>query len=172
MKLQRAVVAAVAVLVLGACTGPVPPPDPPRPTQTRPVTAVPSTTAAASVRAGTAPAPVLPGGCEYVSPEMLRTIAGGAPDRLRITPITSAAVRSADYPELYMIAMRFSVPGVGEEFGVWASNSLQPGGGLIIAVDDFAQNFTQWPAGDTSSFKISQTDHGVEEAEICVSSVP
>lgn len=133
---------------------------------------VPSTTTpAAPHTAETTVSVPPPSRCQEVSRELLRTIAGGAPDRLRITPLAGFAVKSREYQQLYMIAMKFSVPGVGEESGVWASNSLQPGEGLIIAVDDFAQNFTQWPAGDTSSFKISPADDGVEEAEICVSPV-
>jgi len=106
--------------------------------------------------------------CLPVSAEMMQAIAGGSEDSLPITPVAGAAVKSKDYKEVYMIAMKFSAPGGPDEVGVWASGSTTPGESLILAVDGYATNFTHWPDGGKSSYKITQADDGVAESEACL----
>lgn len=104
--------------------------------------------------------------CLEVSPELLSAIAEGQ-SGVPIEPVQGAAVKSEDFDNAYMIAMEFSAPG-GNEIGAWTSGSLEPGGGLILSLDGFAKNFTVWPDA-MESFEISQADHGVQEAEDCLS---
>ncbi len=71
--------------------------------------------------------------------------------------------------KVYFVAGRFNVPGVDEEqVGVWATNSLEPGGGLILAVDGLAKEFTVWPDADTTDAAIDASSLGVEEAKKCL----
>jgi len=79
------------------------------------------------------------------------------------------AVKSSDYENLFMIAGRLSGPGMDDDtIGVWASNSLEAGGGLILAVNGLAQEFSDWPDGDGTDAETSVTDDGVSEAIECV----
>ena len=103
--------------------------------------------------------------CLPVSMKMLRAIASGG-DNAKLKPIAGAAYRSDDFEKVYMIAMRFNGLGSTEE-GVWASNSLKPGGGLIMSVDGMAEEFTQWPNG-TADSPMSIADHGAHEALDCL----
>lgn len=103
--------------------------------------------------------------CRQVSMTLLKAIASGGDDA-NLKAISGAAVKSNDYSDVYMIAMEFS--GIGStEQGVWASNSLEPGGGLIMAVDGMATEFTVWPNGPADS-PMSITDHGAQEALDCL----
>jgi hypothetical protein len=85
----------------------------------------------------------------------------------KMTFTAAAAVKSSDFKSVYMIAGRFRAPGV-DEVGVWASNKLPIGGGLLLAVDGVAKQFTVWPDGDKSSAGVSSTDDGVAEARDCL----
>ncbi len=85
-----------------------------------------------------------------------------------LRPVKSAAWRSPDYEKVWFIGVRFSATGVGEQVGVWASNSLEAGGGLILAVDGYAQQFTDWPDADKSAAKISKADRAVAIVKQCL----
>lgn len=103
--------------------------------------------------------------CLDVPKALLQGIASGA-DNATMEPVSGAAVKSDDYSEVYMIAMEFN--GLGSpERGVWASNSLEAGGGLIMSVDGIAQEFTDWPNGAANS-PMSIADHGAKEALECL----
>lgn len=110
--------------------------------------------------------------CERVSKAMAAAILSGAENGTgKLAPTgRAAAVRSDDFEKLFFIAVEFKAAGVGSEVGVWASNSLQPGGGTILAVDGMAQEFTVWPDGDTTSAAISSADDGAAEAADCAAS--
>lgn len=103
--------------------------------------------------------------CLPVPGAMLRAIAKGG-DGVKIKPVSGAAVRSDDFEKVWMIAMEFD--GVGStERGVWASNSMKPGSGMILSVDGMAQEFTVWPNG-TADSPMSIADHGAQEALDCL----
>ncbi len=107
--------------------------------------------------------------CQKVSAAMQRAIASGEEGGAGMKVLDGAAVRSDDFSEAYMIALRFTVTGVEEEqVGVWSSNSLKPGGGLILAVDGFAKEFTVWPDADKTDADMTINDDGVEEAAGCM----
>ncbi len=82
--------------------------------------------------------------------------------------ISAKAVKSPDFSKVYFIAMKFSATGIEDQVGVWASNSLEPGGGLIIAVDGVAQQFSDWGPGSSTAAEISPTDPSVAVAKACL----
>ena len=79
------------------------------------------------------------------------------------------AVRSDDFEEVYFIAAEIDGPEVEADgdVGVWASNSLQPGEGLIMSVNALAKEFSEWPAGDSTDANITTSDEGAAEAVAC-----
>lgn len=107
--------------------------------------------------------------CEPVPDALLAAIADGAEPgvgKLRLTE--GAAVRAPGYKQVYLIAAEMKAPGVDGEQGVWASNSLKPGGGIIIAVDGFAQEFTVWPDGDSIASPVPNGTEGQDEVLDCL----
>ena len=78
----------------------------------------------------------------------------------------SAAVKSKDYENVYMVALNLSIGG-DTEVGVFAVNSLD-GDGKVFAVSGFAHQFSNAPYGPDSSAEISPTSDGVEEVASCV----
>lgn len=98
-----------------------------------------------------------------------KAIATGAQDGTGLEYVDAAAVKSEDFDEVYFVAMRFSATGVDDQTGVWATNSLKPGGGLIMSVDGFAKEFTVWPDGGETDAQLSTADDGAEEAVACLS---
>lgn len=106
--------------------------------------------------------------CESVSKAMLKGIASGAQDGTGLKPIRGAAYKSPDFEKVYFIAMEFSADGVDSQVGVWASNSLKPGGGILMSVDGFAKQFTVWPDAENTDAQISPADPGVEAAKSCL----
>lgn len=107
--------------------------------------------------------------CVTVPQAMLDGIASGAEKDVGTLKITKGeAVKSPDFKNVYFIAAHISAVGLKDAVGVWASNSLQPGGGQIMAVDGFAQQFTVWPDADHTSAKIGKADPSVDKAKGCV----
>lgn len=87
-----------------------------------------------------------------------------------ITASNWQAVKSTDFEKVYMVAGKLSGPGMGDDtIGVWATNRLEASPGMILAVDGIAQEFSDWPDGDTTDAETSSTDDGVSEARDCVS---
>lgn len=80
----------------------------------------------------------------------------------------AAAVKSPDYAKAFFIAIPMQVPGVGKETGVWVSNSLKVGGGIIMAGDSIAQALTVWPDGDSTDARIDILDPSVKVAKRCL----
>ena len=107
--------------------------------------------------------------CEPVSKAMAKGIASGREDGTGLKGGRAVAVKSPDFSKVYFIAMEFKAPCIGTEAGVWASNSLKPGGGLTMAVDGMAQEFTVWPDADSTNANISKADASVDAALSCLS---
>lgn len=93
-----------------------------------------------------------------------------AADVGKITTVNAAAYKSPDFKDVYFIAMSFRVVGVDDaQVGVWASNALEPDEGMILAVNSFAQGFTDWPDADKTKADIARTDPAVDMAKGCLS---
>ena len=80
------------------------------------------------------------------------------------------AVRSQDYQRIFFVAAEINGPGLSGngDIGLWVTNSLEAGGGLIFAVDAMANEFSDWGDGRTTSSAFSLSDHGAREAMECV----
>lgn len=114
------------------------------------------------------PEPVKDPGCEPVQAALLTALAAGAEADVGALTLTNGrAYRSPDYASVYFIAADLTAPGVNDETGVWATNSLGDGG-VYLAVDGFAKQFTAWPDADSTDAAIGGADPGVDKARGCV----
>jgi hypothetical protein len=92
-----------------------------------------------------------PSRCEKVSSKLLSVIAKGLTVAGGGSLRNGYAVKSNDFSKVYMVAADIQGDGMEgpNEVGVWATNNLDVGG-LIFAVDSFAQEFSDWGHGDTT----------------------
>lgn len=100
--------------------------------------------------------------------ELLEAIASGEESGVGMKAVRGVAVKSRDFANVYMVAMEFSATGIPNQVGVWATNSLTAGEGLIMAVDGMAKQFTVWPDADETDAGITIMDDGVEEAKVAL----
>jgi hypothetical protein len=110
--------------------------------------------------------------CQPVSAALLEAIASGLTvsggGKLR----NGFAVKSEDFSEVYFVSAEIDGPGMeGDgEVGTWATNSLEPGGGLILAVGGLAHEFSDWGHGEQTDAALSPDDDGVDESQECAGS--
>jgi hypothetical protein len=77
-----------------------------------------------------------------------------------------AAVRSADFDQVYMVAVRLSGKGIGSNYNaVFATDTLN-GKGQTFAVDGFAAEFSK--LGETTQEGLTTEADGVSDAQACV----
>ena len=79
-----------------------------------------------------------------------------------------SAVRSPDFERVFFIAVEFTLTGTSNVVGVWASNSLAAGGGLVLAADAFAKEFSDLPDAATTDANISPNNPAIRQARSCV----
>ena len=82
--------------------------------------------------------------------------------------VRARAVRSPDFERVFFIAVEFTLNGTGNAVGVWASNSLSPGGGLVLSADTFAKEFSDLPDAETTDANIAPSDPAIRQARGCV----
>ena len=124
--------------------------------------------AAESTHAAT-PKPTATSRCASVPDALANDILGGnEPDTGALRLVQAAAWRSPDFTKVWFVAIKFKIQGGDELTGVWATNSLEAGGGLILAVDGFAKEFTVWPDADKTAARISGGDPGIDASESCL----
>ncbi|WP_028047603.1 hypothetical protein [Cellulomonas sp. URHE0023] len=109
-----------------------------------------------------------PAGCLPVEQPLIDKLVYFAVEGTGMKGVSAAAVLSPDFSEVYFVAMRFSATGVDDQVGVWATNSLSPDQGVVMAVDGFAQEFSVAPHADETAAKISTADHSVDLAKACL----
>jgi len=108
--------------------------------------------------------------CEPVDDVLFRaisdglTISGGG-GSLR----NAQAVKSDDYEEVWFVAADLQGKNLegSDDIGIWATNSLAAGEGLIFAVDEVAQEFSDWGDGGQTDAQLSINDDGAQEARGC-----
>jgi len=165
----RTIVLLVFVFVLAACGGAKEKPTP----TVQAAQALSAPTAEATPLPPVEPPTAIPADlCLAVAPDKIANIAQG----LTVTgggtldAATARAVRSTEYDQVFFIAAE--IDGTGMEgkgdIGVWASNSLEPGDGLIFAVGGFATEFSDWGDGSKTDAQMSITSAGAGEAKDCV----
>jgi hypothetical protein len=76
------------------------------------------------------------------------------------------AVRSGDYERVYFISARITGSGMGNDtIGTWAkSGNVNSGEGLVLSVDTFAKEFSDWFPGDKegAEYHVTMEDDGAE----------
>jgi hypothetical protein len=79
------------------------------------------------------------------------------------------AVKSNDFQNVFMVAADLQGSGLGGtgDIGVWATNSLDPNAGIVMAVDGVAKEFSDWPDADKTTAAITLGADGVSEAKRC-----
>ena len=104
------------------------------------------------------------GKCIKVSSNMTAVIQDGFKDKnIKLVKSTVYAVKSKDYKNIYFIAAK-----TGEgEVGVWSSNSLVPGKGILMAAESYSVELSVWPDGRKSKAKLSMFDNGFSDALRC-----
>jgi hypothetical protein len=77
------------------------------------------------------------------------------------------AVRSDDYKKVWFVGARYL--NTWPVFSVNGNPSSPDTAfdGLVLAVNDDANDFTPWPYGPDTAFKVSMSDDGAREAELC-----
>jgi hypothetical protein len=83
------------------------------------------------------------------------------------------AVKSTDFKRVYFISADIEGSGMEEpnsdDIGTWVkSGPLRVGGGLILAVDATANEFSDWGDGRKTDAQLSMEDEGAEESKDCV----
>lgn len=107
--------------------------------------------------------PALDHHCLAVKPVMVEMIESGVTADGGGHLVNASAVKSNDYRNAYMIAAELQAAGLdGNDIGLWLSNSLEVGEGMIFSVNPLATEFSVWPR------KGSQFDQGAQEAINCV----
>ncbi len=98
----------------------------------------------------------------------IEAITSGLNDGVQLTE--TASIRSDDFETVWMIAGRIEGQGGVDDVAVWATNGNPESGenGLINSIDGFAQQFSDWGAGDKTDANITQSAHGVSQARTCL----
>lgn len=106
--------------------------------------------------------------CLKVDAGLAKAIIAGEENPAGLEAVKWAGVKSPDFSKVYFIAIEFSATGVDNQTGVWASNSLKQGGGIIMSVDGTAKAFTVWPDADETDAEIPGDDPSVDAAKACI----
>ena len=117
------------------------------------------------------PAPESSFDCLTVDEAMAEAILAGA-TASGMTAVRAGAVRSPDFERVYFIALEFALAGSQNVVGVWASNSLERGGGIILSADSFAKEFSDWGDAATTASPISPADRSIRAARDCIEVAP
>mgnify|MGYP006286223489 CR=1 FL=1 len=105
--------------------------------------------------------------CERASQQQFAYIDDGLDENNYIEE--AYTVKSKDFEQVYFVSAWIYGPGMeeGEGPGVWAISGDKEDPGIILSVDGFASEFTNYPLGSTTDYNVTMTDHGAEEAKIC-----
>jgi hypothetical protein len=109
--------------------------------------------------------------CENVPPRLVKTIEDGLNVSVAGTLKDARAVKSEDFKQVYFISAEIDGEGMegAGEIATWAkSGPLRVGGGLIYAVDGFANQFSNSDDGGDTDAQLSMDDDGAEESRSCV----
>lgn len=106
--------------------------------------------------------------CEPVAAEVVDTIAAGMRADAGVTLRAARSVKSKDFDKAWFVAADLQGEGLdgADQIGVWATNDAA-GSGTILAINAVAQQFTEWPHGDSTAANMSMGDDGAEEARAC-----
>lgn len=85
---------------------------------------------------------------------------------------TAKAVQSKDFKKAFFVAAAIRGAGMGDagQVGVWTTNDLAGGQGMIYAVNAMAVEFSGWGDGSKTKAAFSMTSDGASDAALCVGS--
>lgn len=83
------------------------------------------------------------------------------------------AAKSGDHQEVWFVAADIQAGGLEGpgDIGVWATNSLTAGEGLVYSVDEVAKELSDWGDGGQTDARLSANDDGAQEAKGCVEAI-
>jgi hypothetical protein len=107
--------------------------------------------------------------CLNVPPALINAIRTGVTAQDGASLRYAQAVKSADFTSAYFVSADIQAPGLegSDDVATWATNRLRVGG-LIYAVDAFANRFSNWPDGYKTNAKLTMIDDGAELSQDCV----
>ena len=103
--------------------------------------------------------------CIPLSDSVLIAIASGEDDGVGMRPTVGYAIKSADFNNVYFMAVEFVATGIENQVGVWARNGIDTG--LILSVDGIAKSFTVWPDASKTDAQISGADRNIDLVKAC-----
>jgi hypothetical protein len=107
---------------------------------------------------------VYAGKCIEIDNVMVSTIESGFNDKnQKLQPKSVYAVKSEDYKSVYFIAGKTE----NGEIGVWSSNSVKAGEGMIMAAETYSVAISVWPDARKSRAKLSMFDDGFSDSLHC-----
>lgn len=114
--------------------------------------------------------PTQPSRCLPASPQQMEYIRAGIQGVQQSNDVLPGfAVRSNDYERVWFVAAEITGPGIEpkQAIGLWAINGELDQPGIILSVNGFALEFTEYPDGSTTDAQTSQFDDGAQEALAC-----
>lgn len=111
--------------------------------------------------------------CLPASPQQMEYIRAGIQGVQQSNDVLPGfAVRSNDYERVWFVAAEIIGPGIEpkQAIGLWAINGELDQPGIILSVNGFALEFTEYPDGSATDAQISQFDDGAQEALACAAS--
>jgi hypothetical protein len=109
--------------------------------------------------------------CRNVPPGLVNAMEEGLSVTGGGTLTNAHAVKSEDFKRVFFVSAEINGAGMegSGEIGTWAkSGPLRAGGGLILAVDSFANEFSDWGDGGETDAQLSMDNDGAEESKDCV----
>jgi hypothetical protein len=105
--------------------------------------------------------------CQLAGKALLTSIATGLTVSGGGDLIQGWTVRSTDHQNAYYVAAQITGPGISSPIaGIWATNRLD-GTGLILSVDAFAKEFSDWADGGLTDAALSIADEGADRVRQC-----
>ena len=104
--------------------------------------------------------------CIPLADSVLNAIASGEEDGVGMRPTVGYAIKSADFDNVYFLAVEFGATGIENQVGVWARNGIETG--LILSVDGTAKSFTVWPDASKTDAQISGADRNIDLVKSCL----
>lgn len=107
--------------------------------------------------------------CRNVSSAVIESAAQGI-NTDDVTIKSHNAIKSDDFDDVFFVAVELDGPGLegdGDIAVLSTNNSNEPG--TFMAVNSVAQEFFDFPAGDSTDAKVTMSDDGAKQAEECLS---
>jgi hypothetical protein len=160
----------IGLIAVGVVVSAVNPSDDPQDEQTSSLSATPSSTPGATETPTARIKTFESESCIPVSEELLESISLGINDS-KVTG-RAAGHDALDYGKLTFVALEFVPNGTSDpQVAVFATNDYDISdrklNGLIVSVDGFAKNFSDW--GEMPDANLSMASKGAKEAKDCIS---